>query len=356
MSEYYVIIPENISAQLEKMLEAVLKGKKSISIKDKSNLPDLKNKKIIFCVEISPAGFCIPLYEILEELQNRGKNALKDSSAILLVHSSNELYTKSTAAFIIFLLNRLGCRFPGHPAVEATGSLSNFSTWKNLKEASLEDICLELCTNLGERFAAYDPKPVKKPKILALHSSLKETSNTLALWNIVKNHLKGCEIKELHVENGKILDCKGCSYKTCTYYSINNSCFYGGIMVKEILPAIEKSDAVIWLCPNYNDAISANLAAVINRMTALYRKTPFYNKTLFSIIVSGNSGSDSVARQLLGALCINKGFNLPPNFSLMATANNPGAISQIPGIEASAKEFAENMLKEIKNGVSKTTE
>ena len=119
-------------------------------------------------------------------------------------------------------------------------------------------------------------------------------------------------------------------------------------MVKEILPAIEKSDAVIWLCPNYNDAVSANLSAVINRMSALYVKTPFYKKSLFSIIVSGNSGSDSVARQLLGALCINKGFNLPPYHSFMATANDPGTALRIPGIEAAAKKFSENIVNELK--------
>lgn len=348
MIEYYVIIPENISAQLEKMLESVVHGKKSVYISKKSNIPDLKGKKIIICVEISPAGFCIPLYEIITELQSRGCDSLKDSSAILLVHSSTELYTKSTTAHMIFLLNQLGCRFPGHPAVEATVTLSNFSTWGKVKEASLEDICLELCEQLGERFAEYNPKLIENPRILALHSSFAKTSNTLALWNMVKGRLEGCDIRELHVENGKIFDCKGCSFKTCTYYSINDSCFYGGVMVEEILPAIKESDAVIWLCPNYNDAISAKLAAVINRMTALYRKTPFYKKSLFSIVVSGNSGSDSVARQLIGALCINKGFNLPPYFSLMATANNPGTVSQIPDIEAAAKEFAENMLREIK--------
>jgi multimeric flavodoxin WrbA len=165
---------------------------------------------------------------------------------------------------------------------------------------------------------------------------------------MVKEHLEGCDVQELHVENGNIIDCKGCSYKTCTYYSINDGCFYGGVMVEEILPAIKSADAVIWLCPNYNDAVSANLAAVINRMTALYRKTPFYQKNLFSIIVSGNSGSDSVARQLIGALCINKGFNLPPYFSFMATANDPGTVSQVPDIEAATREFAENMLKEMK--------
>lgn len=348
MNNYYVILPGKISPQLNKMLEAVLIGKSALYITDKRSLPDLRESKIIVCAEISPAGLCIPLYEILEELQTRGSDSLKDSSAILLLHSSNELYTKSTASFIVFLMNQLGCRFPGHPAVEATGSLSNFSTWRNIKKASLEDICLELCTVLGERFAVYNPVSVKNPKILALHSSEKKTSNTLALWNIVKSSLEGCSIRELHVENGTILDCKGCAYKTCKHFSMNNSCFYGGIMVKEILPAIEEADAVIWLCPNYNDAVSANLSAVINRMTALYRKTPFYKKTLFSIIVSGNSGGDSVARQLLGALCINKGFNLPPYYSLTATANDPGTVCRIPGIEASAKIFAKNILKEIK--------
>jgi len=348
MSEYYVIAPGYISPQLQSMLEAVLSGRNAEYITAASDLPDLRSKKIIICAEISHGGLCIPLYEMISALQNRGGSALSGSSAIILLHSPNELYTKSTATFLVFLLNQLGCRFPGHPAVEATGSLLNFAAWSKSKNATLEEICLELCSNLGDRFAAYDPKLVSRPGILALHSSFTSTSNTLALWNLVKARLEDCELQELHVENGKVLDCKGCSFKTCTYYSIKNSCFYGGMMVEEIIPALEKADAVIWLCPNYNDAISANLTAVINRMTALYRKTPFYGKTLFSIIVSGNSGSDSVARQLTDALCINKGFNLPPRFSLLATSNDPGTVLKLPGIDAAAKEFAQNMLREIK--------
>lgn len=66
-------------------------------------------------------------------------------------------------------------------------------------------------------------------------------------------------------------------------------------MVKESLPAIEDADCVIWLCPNYNDSISAKLMAVINRLTVLYKRVRFWDKSLFSIIVSGNSGSDCVA-------------------------------------------------------------
>lgn len=118
--------------------------------------------------------------------------------------------------------------------------------------------------------------------------------------------------------------------------------------MKEILPAIERADAVIWVCPNYNDAISAKITAIINRTTVLYRKTKFYDKTMFGIIVSGSSGSDSVAKQLIGGLNINKSFRLPPYFAIMAIANEPEAITKVEGIEERAKEFAENILKEIK--------
>lgn len=348
MTTYCVIAPGYISPQLQSMLEAVLSGRNAEYVTAAGELPELRGRKLIICAEISQGGLCLPLYEMISAMQNRGSDSLAGSTAIVLLHSPNELYTKSTATFVVFLLNQLGCRFPGHPAVEATGSLLNFSAWAKSKSASLEEICLELCSSLGDRFAAYDPQVVARPSILALHSSFTSTSNTLALWNLVKTQLEECEVQELHVENGKVLDCKGCSFKTCTYYSIKNSCFYGGMMVEEIIPALEKADAVVWLCPNYNDAISANLTAVINRMTALYRKTPFYEKTLFSIIVSGNSGSDSVARQLTDALCINKGFNLPPRFSLLATANDPGAALRLPGIYDTAREYAQNMLREIK--------
>lgn len=55
------------------------------------------------------------------------------------------------------------------------------------------------------------------------------------------------------------------------------------------------------LCPNYNDALSANLTAFINRLTSLFRTTRFYDKALFAVVVSGYSGSDIVAEQLIAA-------------------------------------------------------
>ena len=119
-------------------------------------------------------------------------------------------------------------------------------------------------------------------------------------------------------------------------------------MVKEVLPAIENADALVWICPNYNDSVSANLMAVINRLTSLYRKTRLYDKSFFSIVVSGNSGSDSVTKQLIDALNVNKGLRLPPYATIMATSNDPGSILRVSNIEKKAKDFAENILKELK--------
>ena len=92
--------------------------------------------------------------------------------------------------------------------------------------------------------------------------------------------------------------------------------------------------------PNYNDSISAMHAALINRMTVLYRRISFKSKAMYGIIVSGNSGCDSVACQLIGALNINKGFYLPENAFLTAIANSPGSLDRVNGIQEKARQFA----------------
>ena len=116
-------------------------------------------------------------------------------------------------------------------------------------------------------------------------------------------------------------------------------------MTEKFIPIIEAADILVWICPNYNDSISSNLVAVINRLTTLYRKMSFHNKRIYSIVVSGNSGSDSIAKQLIDGLNINKGFYLPPYFSLMETANDAGSILKVENIEEKAKLFAENIKK-----------
>ncbi|QXM06165.1 flavodoxin family protein [Crassaminicella indica] len=344
----YVIIPGEISNSLYKMVKAATSHIDTTTIKSPHELPDLRNKKILFIVQLNELGYNHAFFEMLSALYHKGIDALFGATAGMIIHSPNELYTKSSARNIIFLANQLGCRFIGHPMIEATGSFNNFRTWQKTYNLSLEEICHKLCKKLVDRLIKDSPVLITKPKILALHSSSYKTSNTLMLWSMVKKHLATYEIKELHVENGTVKDCIGCSFKTCLHYSKQSSCFYGGFMVEEVLPSIEKADGIVWLCPNYNDAVSANLMAVINRLTSLYRKTPLYDKSLFSVIVSGNSGSDSVAKQLIDALNINKGFRLPPYFTLMATANDPKTVQYIPSIEKKAESFAQNILHQIK--------
>ena len=56
------------------------------------------------------------------------------------------------------------------------------------------------------------------------------------------------------------------------------------------------------VCPNYNDAVSANITAFINRLTALFRSNDFSRKRVFALVVSGYSGSDIVSGQVIGAM------------------------------------------------------
>jgi len=83
-------------------------------------------------------------------------------------------------------------------------------------------------------------------------------------------------------------------------------------------------------------------------MTALYRKIRFYDKQIFGIIVSGYSGGDILARQLISSLNMNKSFSLPPRFAMMATANAPGSIDDVAGIHEKAERFAQNIKRCLK--------
>ncbi|MGH4121647.1 MAG: flavodoxin family protein [Clostridium sp.] len=349
MKDLFVIAPsKNISPMLSKMIGEVTRYTNYTLVEDYNNIPNLQNKKIFFASESTDINCDIAMLQFFSKLYEKGNDCLLGSVAAVLVHSSTEHGTKRTSQDIIYLANNLGCCFIGHSVVEATSSLRNFLTWQKILNLPFEEICLNLCSRLRNRLLEYNPIIINNPNILVLYSSPHKTSNTLDLWHMTSEHLALYDIKELQIENGEVLDCNGCSYKLCTHYATQNKCFYGGVMVDDVLPSIEKSDAIIWLCPNYNDAIASNLTAVINRLTVLYRKIAFYDKNIFAVVVSGSSGSDSISKQLIGALNVNKGFRLPPYFSIMAIANDPGEIFKVPQIHELAKDFAENIKKEIK--------
>lgn len=303
----------------------------------------LEKEKLLFAVSLDAIGSNQEVMQLIRSIKEQ-KKSFVDSHAAILITSENDLYTKTFAQQMTFLLNLSGVEFIGQPLIEVVDDYQNYRTWQKLyKEKTLKEINLILVEKLVDRLAKYTSLKKKHPKILALHASSYTTSNTLKLWEMVKENLDTPYIKEHQIEEVDAIDCTGCPFEVCLHYAEINSCYYGGVIVEDILPAIEAADYVVWICPNYNDAISAKLMAVINRMTVLYRRISLTEKAIYSIIVSGNSGSDAVAKQLISALNFNKGFRLPGNFALREIANDPGSILEVPNIQKKAEDFAKKI-------------
>ena len=344
---HLTVLKFGTSERLEKMLVSSLSEYEHTIITNVDDMDNLQNKKILFAIELGDTGINIEHMKMLSKILLSGTDFMKNSIGGIIINSNNELFSRSVARKTIFYANMAGCMFPGKPLSESIGSLKNFRTQQAITagDLSLEDNLLLDCKKTSDRIMSVKANKITNPKILALYSGNPKTSNTYALWNMVKENLDNYQINEIHIENGSVVDCKGCSYKACKHYSQSTNCFYGGIMVEEVYPAILDCDILMMLCPNYNDAISANMSAVINRLTALYRKTKFYDKYFYSVIVSGFSGGNIIAEQLISALNINKTFMLPPYFALMETANNPGDVEKIENIKEKAKKFADNINK-----------
>lgn len=334
----------SLSGRLGEVLTAALEGK---HVRYFAGSPPLQNRRILFAFSLPESGFNVSLHGLLAWLREH-PGSLRGSVGGVVIDGAGDLYTKAAARELVLAANQAGCAFPGRPLTEATGNLRNFTVQAKNAGCSLEEAYRLSVRDLAERVRAFEPPRRKRPKLLVLHASSHRTSNTLALWNACREHLEdACEIREIGLRNGTLEDCGGCPYTMCLHYGEREDCFYGGVMVQEVYPAVREADAVVLLCPNYNDALSANLTAAVNRLTALYRTTSFEDKAVFAIVVSGYSGGDLVASQVASALCMNKGFWLPRSFCLMETANNAGEALALPGIRARIRDFSENMLSQI---------
>ena len=337
-----VLLPENLySAPLRALLEPLLPPG-SVIRRPEDGMEDLQNRRLLFAVALDPSGCNLAYYGMLRAL--RGSDTLlRGSVAGVIVTGVGEFYTKDVARDMVFAANQAGCAFLGRPLVEATGSLRNFRIQAQIGGVDEKTAFRLAVRELIARLDGWRPLPPVR-RVLALHASQCSTSNTLALWELVKAALPPeIAVEEVGLRNGTVPDCNGCSYTACLHFGEQGSCFYGGLMVEEVYPAVRAADAVVMICPNYNDALNANLTAFINRLTALYRTQSFRQKALFALVVSGYSGSDLLARQLIGALNMNKGFYLPPRFVMMETANKAGELMARPGIVDRAEAFAHSM-------------
>lgn len=337
--------------RLMSILDAGLKGYEyeEITTAEEFAAADLKGKKLLFSISLGESGINLEFYNMLKQIRLK-RDLMKGSVGGVIIDGNSELFTKSVSRELVFSANRSGCAFPGRPLVEGTRSLKNFNIQaQNLRMDNL-GAYIVAGRQLVYNILNFREQKKETPNILMIHASDQKTSNSLSLWELVKQDLNGCRIQELSLRNGKVLDCQGCPYEMCKHYGDENKCFYGGPIVEEVYPAILECDALVMVCANYNDAVSANLAAFINRLTALFMAHKFYDKSLFGIVVSGYSGGDLVAQQLISALNMNKTFRLPGYFSLLETANDPKAILKSEGIEDRAKAFAQSILQNLKTG------
>lgn len=304
-------------------------------------LDSLRNSRILFAFCLSAAGINLEYYRLLEHLR-KYPGCLTGSVAGIIVDGGGEFYTKAIARRFAFSANMAGCTFPGRALVEATGNLDNFHVLSNVSGMSLSEVYSDQVHALIERVLTFnDPVQSGRLKVLAVHASSRKTSNTLLLWDKVKSSLsKRCDITEISLRNGQVYDCRGCSYETCLHFGETGSCFYSGVITEQVFPAILEADVLVLICPNYNDSVSANLIAFINRLTALFRSNSFSEKRIYALIVSGYSGGDIIAEQLIGALSFNKSFILPPSFAMAETANDPESILLVDDIDEKARLFA----------------
>lgn len=302
-------------------------------------------RKILFAISLGESGINLEFYQLLKWIRTH-PHLFDGSVAGVIVDGNSELYTKSVARDLLFTANMAGCTFPGRPLVEGTATLFNFTVIAKNLQTDNEGAYRESVRELVHRVVRLKRRYIAHPKLLALHAGNAAVSNTLTLWGMVSRGLDA-EIRQISLRNGEIRDCRGCSYETCLHFGEESRCFYGGVITRDVYPAIVECDGLVMICPNYNDAVGANLTAFINRLTAIFRVHRFFDTRLYGIIVSGYSGSDLIAEQLISSLNMNKTFLLPPRFALMKTANDPGSIRMAEGIEEQAAAFSRQMMAEF---------
>lgn len=343
MSGALYVVQLGGSRRLDRLLHYALEGREVHCLKTETILDGVSGLRILFAVAVDEAGVDTEFLRLLRTLRRSGE-VLRDCVAGIVVDGADELYTKSAAQELALAANMAGCMFPGKPLVEGTGSLYNQHILAQRMDLTWEETYFTRARQLVERLLAFNAPRFERPKVLMIHASDNLRSNTVWLGRELLSRLpENFTTREISLQNGTIHDCRGCSYAACLHYSRSGTCFYGGAISQEVLPAIRECDAMLFLCPNYNDAVSANLMALFNRMTNLLVQQELLDKYLFGVVVSGYSGSDLVARQLLGALCFNKTVMLPSRFCMMETAHDPGSARRLAGVEQRLDDFAAHM-------------
>ena len=207
-----VLLPENpYSRELLALLTPLLPPDSQIRDPD-AGLEGLAGQRLLFALALDESGCSESGYRMLMTLR-RSRTLLEGCVAGLVVTGRGELYTKDAARDLVFAANQAGCAFLGRPLVEATGSLRNFRVQAQIGGTDEETAFRAAVSELLERLTTWEgPAPVGR--VLALHASQRSTSNTLALWEMVRRSLPPeVQVQEICLRNGTMADCNGCSQR-----------------------------------------------------------------------------------------------------------------------------------------------
>ncbi len=341
MSRLIVIAPEAVAAPTQQRLESLLRAKVPPNtrwIRDADELDICAGERLLFAIALDRGGMNAGLDRIKRRLAAE-PGLLHNATAAICVDGPGQLFTKSVAREMVFRANRAGCGFIPKPLIEATGNLYNFELRAHLLDTDLDDAYAHHLGLLVERLIADDaPEPSRPAKLLAICSTNRaKVANSVCYWNLVREALgDDIDAELVNLGKGKVYDCRGCTWERCT----GHGCPQPDPLRDGIFERIAEADAMLLLAPNLNDSIGADLAALVNRLTHLANCGLIRSQYAYAIIVSGYSGGDLLARQILNGLCLNKGFRLPPYFAAMETANRPRAIMEDPDVANRAARYA----------------
>lgn len=232
--------PEKERSRMDEVLRAALDGIDAEIVEDMEILEQdpfkYRGRRLLFAVPLGRNGINRGYYEVLAWLRG-GDQVLAGATAGMIIDAESEFYTKATARELAVAANRAGCAFVGRPLVEGTASLDNYLIQAANMNTDRFGAYKKSAAILAHQILEETWQPKEESHLLVLHASNHRTSNTLAIWQKVKERLDDrIGIQEINLRNGTLVDCSGCPYQMCLHFGEQGKCFYGGAMVENIYP------------------------------------------------------------------------------------------------------------------------
>ena len=230
--------------RLADVLSHALAGRQVRVIRRAEELNDLTGQQLLFAAALGEYGVNLELTRMLSALR-RTPDLLSGATAGIIIDGLSPLYTKSTAGELALAANLAGCALVGRPLVEGAGQLHNFRIQAKNAGTDLLGAYRAAAADLAQRVETAGFPARERPELLVLHASSHHTSNTMALWAGVRERLgEVCSVQEIGLRNGTLDDCSGCPYTMCIHFGEKGECFYGGVMSREVYPAVRRADGV----------------------------------------------------------------------------------------------------------------